>query len=146
RYLGQLEKERTRAAADLERSRRRLGDTERAVERIPDVETAIARRRDWLRSHPAELAWEAELTTRLDGTAKEPDRAPPDHERTPSDDGLEPALRSIDLRTIDLSPRRPRTGIERRLRETLGIGQPADPIDIPLPPLPGRGIEGPDLG
>jgi hypothetical protein len=107
RYLGQLEKERTRAAADLERSRRRLGDAERAVKGIPDVETAIARRRYWLRRHPAELAWEAELTARLDGTAKEPDRAPPDHERTPSDDGLEAALRPIDLRTIDLSPRRP---------------------------------------
>jgi hypothetical protein len=145
RYLGQLEKERTRAAADLERSGRRLGDAERAVKCIPDIETAIARRRDWLRSHPAELAWEAELTARLDGTAKEPDRAPPDHERTACDDGLEAALRSIDLRTIDLSPI-PRTGIERRLRERLGIGQPADQMNIPLPPLPGRGIEGPDLG
>lgn len=136
RYLGQLEKERTRVAADLERSRRRLGDAERAVKCIPDVETAIARRRDWLRSHPAELAWEAELAARLDGTDKEPDRPPPDHEHTASDDGLEAALRSIDLRTIDLSPSRPRSGIERRLRETLGIGQPADPIDIPPPLCP----------
>jgi conjugative relaxase-like TrwC/TraI family protein len=146
RYLEQLEKQRARAAGDLERSRRRLGDAEGAVERIPDVETASAHRRDWLRNHPAELAWEAELVARLDGAAREPDRTPPDHEHTTSDDGLDAALQSIDLRTIDLSPRRARAGIERRLRQSLGIGQPSDPIDIPLPPLPGRGIEGPDLG
>lgn len=112
---------------------------------IPDVETAIARRRYWLRRHPAELAWEAELTARLDGTAKEPDRAPPDHERTPSDDGLEAALRPIDLRTIDLSPRRPRTGIERRLRETLGIGQPGD-NRYPAPPSGRTRHRGPRSG
>jgi hypothetical protein len=146
RYLGQLKKQQARAAGDLERRRRRLEGAERAVERIPHVDAAITRRRDWLQSHPDELAWEAELTIRLDGTAKERDQAPPGHDHTAGDDGLEAALRSIDLRTIDLSPARPRTGIERRLRENLGISPATDPIDIPLPPLPGHGIDGPDLG
>lgn len=63
------------------------------------------------------------------------------HER----DDVEPEL-GIDLRTVDLSPRHPRSGLERSLRDALGIHRgPAD-LDIALPPLPGRGIDGPDLG
>jgi hypothetical protein len=77
------------------------------VERIPDVETASAHRRDWLRNHPAELAWEAELVARLDGAAREPDRTPPDHEHTTSDDGLDAALQSIDLRPSTSRPAGP---------------------------------------
>jgi hypothetical protein len=144
RYLERLEKERNRYATELERSRTRLRDTERAVERIPEVETAISRRRAWFRSHPEELAWEADLATRLaeTETAKPPT---PGRDDPVIDEVLEDTLKSIDLRTIDLSPTRPRTGIERQLREALGIG-PDDPVNLPLPPLPGRGIDGPDLG
>jgi hypothetical protein len=68
-----------------------------------------------------------------------------DREQTVAGYDLEAALNSIDLRTVDLSPTRRRAGIERHLRESLGI-RPNDPIDIPHPPLPGRGLEGPDLG
>jgi hypothetical protein len=143
RYLDRLEKERTRSAAEVERSRHRLHDTERAVARLPDVEIAITRRRDWLLNHPAELEWEADLATRLDGKAIEP--AVPDQDQSGIDDALEAALKSIDLRTIDLSPTRPRAGIEHHLREALGL-RPSDPIHLPLPPLPGRGIDGPELG
>jgi hypothetical protein len=146
RYLERLEKERARSAAELERSRRRLGDTERAVARVPDVEAAIERRSDWLVSHPAELDWEADLAARLAGNPRTADQPVLDHDQTAIDHALEAALGSIDLRTIDLSSTRPRAGIERHLREALGIAQLSDPIEAQLPPFPGRGIDGPDLG
>jgi len=144
RYLEKLENDSARSAAELERRCRRLGEAEHSVARIPEVERAIQRRRDWILSHPAELAWEAELAVRL-GDAMAPDAPVPDRHQMGVDDALEAALNSVDLRTIDLSPTRPRAGIERHLREALGI-RPNDPIDVPLPPLPGRGLDGPDLG
>jgi hypothetical protein len=68
----------------------------------------------------------------------------PEHERSGSD--LYDLLRSIDLRTIDLSPSRPRAGIERHLDDRLGISRADDPLDQLLRPPPGRGVDGPDLG
>jgi hypothetical protein len=68
------------------------------------------------------------------------DRAEPDQD-------LDALLRSIDLRTIDLSAHLPRTGIERTTRVAHGLSQRRDAADIPLPPLPGHGLDpGPDLG
>jgi conjugative relaxase-like TrwC/TraI family protein len=145
RYLDGLEKERARSAAEFDRSRRRLSEAEHAVAQIPDVERSIQRRSDWLLSHPAELDWEADLAVRLAGEAKAVDTPVPNHDQGLTDQALEAALNSIDLRTIDLSSTRPHVGIERELRNALGI-RPSDPISIPLPPLPGRGIDGPDLG
>jgi hypothetical protein len=69
RYLERLQTERASSAAQLERSRHRLRNAENAVARIPDVEAAITRRSNWLLGHPAELAWEADLATRLANTA-----------------------------------------------------------------------------
>src|SRR5581483_1293534 len=114
-HRDRLHKERARAAADLQRNRKRLHETERTVDRIPAVEAALAKRRDWFRTHPDDLAWEADLD-------------------------------AIDLRTIDLSLHRPRTGLERRLDDALGIRRPDDPTDRLLRPPPGRGIDGPDIG
>lgn len=136
--------DRARSAAELERRRRRLNEAEQAVARIPDVERTIKHRSDWILRHPAELSWEAELAARL-GEATAVGAPVPDREQTVADYDLKAALNSIDLRTIDLSSTRRRTGIERQLREALGI-RPKDPIDIPHPPLPGRGLDGPDLG
>ena len=141
--MGRLGDEQARSAGELGRSRRRLHDAERAVARIPEVEAAITRRSEWLLSHPAELAWEADLATRLAGPTNQPeatvlgpDHAEPDHD-------LEALLRSIDLRTIDLSAHLPRTGIERTTGDALGLSQRTDGTDIALPPLPSHG---PDLG
>ena len=80
RDLERLQKDRARAAADLERNRSRLRDAGRTVNRIPDVEAAIQRRRHWLLSHPGELAWEAELAARFAGTGKTVEAPTPDHE------------------------------------------------------------------
>jgi conjugative relaxase-like TrwC/TraI family protein len=147
RYLGRLHDERARRADLLGRSQRRLQDAEHAVARSPEVEDAIARRSEWLLSHPAELAWEADLATRLAQPTNEPEgRAPaPDHAE--ADHDLEALLRSIDLRTIDPSPR-PRTGIDHRTTDkALGLTNRRDRADIALPSLPGHGIDaGPDLG
>jgi hypothetical protein len=108
------------------------------------VETAVHRHRTWLRSHPAELAWEVDLAERLG----DHDKANHPSERHPHqfrvDDALD-VLRAIDLRTIHLPSTRPSTGIENHLREALGVPL-NDPMNIPLPPLPGRGLDGPDLG
>ena len=61
--------------------------------------------------------------------------------------GVEALIRSIDLRTIDLSAHLPRTGIERTTSEALGLSQRRDGADIALPLLPGHGLDaGPDLG
>ncbi|MGH9039220.1 MAG: hypothetical protein ACRDZ3_03220, partial [Acidimicrobiia bacterium] len=144
RDLGRLEDERARAAGQLGRSRRRLHDAERAVARIPDVEAAITCRGDWLLSHPAELAWEADLAPRLPGRTSEPEVTAPGQDHAESDHDLEALLRSVDLRTIDLSAHLPRTGIERSTSKALGLSQRRDGADIALPPLPG--FAGPDLG
>lgn len=145
RYLDKLEKDRARSTADLERRCRRLGQAEQDVARIPDVERDIQRRTAWTLSHPAELEWEAELAARLAGRSTAADSPEPTRGLT-SEDDLDAASQPIDLRTIDLSPKQPVTGIEQRLREALGIAPPGEPVDVPLPPLPGRGIDGPDLG
>jgi conjugative relaxase-like TrwC/TraI family protein len=145
RDLGRLEDERARSAGQLGRSRRRFYDAERAVARIPEVEAAITRRSDWLLSHPAELAWEADLATSLPGRTNEPEATAPRHNHAESDHDLEALLRSIDLRTIDLSAHLPRTGIERSTSKALGLSQRRDGADIALPPLPGVDL-GPDLG
>jgi hypothetical protein len=144
RYLERLWKERAGAAAELERSRSRLRDAERAVNRIPEVEAAIQHRREWFLSHRAELAWEDDLTTRLADPSKTPEPPSTDHEH--SADDLDAVLESIDLRTTDLSPGRPRTGLERRLDDALGITRRDDPLEMLLRPPPARGIDGPDLG
>jgi hypothetical protein len=144
RHLDRLQAERPRRVDQLERSQRRLADAERAVARIPEVEDAITRRSDWLLKHPAEVAWEADLATRLADTGRDADPSTPGREHSTSD--LDAALESIDLRTIDLSPARPRNGLERRLGDALGITRLDDPIERLLRPPPGRGIDGPDLG
>ena len=146
RYLRHLEDERPGAANQLQRSCHRLDDTERAVARIPDIEAAIQQRGDWLLDHPTELAWEADLATRLTGHVDEPGGPTAEPGQDPAEAAIEAALRSIDLRTINLPDRRPRAGIERAIHDALGITRhPAHP-DVPLPPLPGHGIDGPDLG
>jgi hypothetical protein len=145
RYLRHLEAERARAAGQLQRARRRLHDAERAVARIPDVEAAIARRREWFLTHPAELAWEADLATRLVGHIDEPVPIA-EHGEDHAQPELEPSLRSIDLRTINLGDRKPRTRLERAVRDALGIARQRAHPDVPRPPLPGHGIDGPDLG
>jgi len=137
RYLDRLEEERVRCGADLDRSRHRLLDAERAVARIPEVEAAISRRHDWFLSHPAELAWKADLSARLGRASDSPAAG---HPQFGIDEALE-LIRSVDLSQVH----RPSAGIERRLREALGIER-TDPIQLPLPPLPGRSIEGPDIG
>jgi hypothetical protein len=147
-YLRNLEAERARAAGQLQRARRHLDDAERAVARIPDIDEAIARRRAWFLTHPAELAWEADLATRLLGHIDEPavpaehdqDGYGPDHAQPE----LEAALRSIDLRTVNHGDRRPRTLLERAVRDALGIARHPGRPDVS--PMPGRGIDGPDLG
>ncbi|MGH8990926.1 MAG: MobF family relaxase [Acidimicrobiia bacterium] len=136
-----LTRQRPRFADQLERSQQRLHNAQRAVDRIPDVETAIALRSQWLLDHPAELQWEADLAARL---------GYPDLTLDRGATRLEPphpnADLGIDLRTIDLSPHLPRSGLERRLHDAIGITRPPDSPDIALPPPPGRGIDGPDLG
>ena len=144
RQLQRLQKERARATADLDRSRHRLRDTERAVNRIPDIGAAVRHRRDWLHSHPVEIAWEGDLAARLADGSRAAD--PPISSREPSASDLVALVESIDLRTIDLSPGRPRAGIERRLEDAFGMARLDDPVDrLPRPPH-GRSIEGPDLG
>ncbi|MGH8990715.1 MAG: hypothetical protein ACRDZ7_04225 [Acidimicrobiia bacterium] len=141
RQLQRLHTERSTAVRQLEHSHARLNDAERAVARIPEVETAVTCRRQWLLSHPAELEWEHDLATRLEQTG----RGKPGREQVRPDD-REVEL-GIDLRAIDLSPRHPQTpGLERHLWEALGIHRASADLDIAMPPLPGRGIDGPDLG
>jgi hypothetical protein len=144
RHLDGLTRQRPRVADQLERSQERLRDARRGVDRIPEIEAAIARRSQWLLDHPAELEWEAELAARL----RDPDRGL-DQSAAPME-GPEPedlvAGLGIDLRTVDLSPRLPRSGLERRLHDAIGITRHADLPDIAVPPLPGHGIDGPDLG
>jgi hypothetical protein len=146
RYLRHLDGDRARAAGELKRSRRRLDDAERAVARIPDVEAAIEQCCDWLLSHPTELAWEADLATRLAGHVDEPAVPSAEHDHDTAEPEFEAALRSIDLRTINLPDRRPRAGIERAVHDALGITRHPGHPDVPHPPLPGHGIDGPDLG
>jgi hypothetical protein len=146
RYLRHLEDERAGAADQLQRSRHRLDEAERAVARIPDIEAAIKQRGDWLLDHPAELAWEADLATRLTGHVDEPGRPTAEPGQDPAEAVLEAALRSIDLRTINLPDRRPRAGIERAIHDALGITRNPGHPDVPRPPLPGHGIDGPDIG
>lgn len=113
---------------------------------IPEVEAAIARRGDWLLSHPAELAWESDLASRLAGPTNEPEATLPGQDPAEPDHDLEAVLRSIDLRTIDLSAHRPRTAFQRDTSKALGLSR-RDAADIALPPLPGHGLDaGPDLG
>jgi conjugative relaxase-like TrwC/TraI family protein len=146
RYLGRVEDERARSTDQLDRSRRRLADAERAVARIPEVETDITRRGDWLLTHPAELAWESDLASRLAGPTNEPEATLPGQDPAEPDHDLEAILRSIDLRTIDLSAHRPRTGFERDASKAPALSR-RDAADIALPPLPGHGLDaGPDLG
>lgn len=47
----------------------------------------------------------------------------PGHDHAEPDHDLEALLRSIDLRTINLSTHLPRTGIERTTSEALGLSQ-----------------------
>jgi hypothetical protein len=114
------------------------------VNRIPDVEAAIQHRGGWILSHPAELTWEADLAARLADSSRTAEPPTPDQGHSLSD--LDDLLASIDLRTIDLSPGRPRTGLKRHLDDAVGITRRDDPLDQLLRPPPGRGIDGPDLG
>jgi hypothetical protein len=99
-------------------------------------------------SHPAELAWEADLAARLTGRTEEGREKTATHDQELAGLDAEAILRSIDLRTIDLSPRRPGAGLEHgRTDKALGLLRQLDGPDIPLPPLPGRGFDAePDLG
>jgi conjugative relaxase-like TrwC/TraI family protein len=144
RQLESLQRERARVAADLERNRRALRETEGAVKRIPDVQAAIEHRRHWFLAHPAELAWEADLAVRLVETAKTADPPATEKEQHPSD--VDALLETLDLRTIDLSPARPRTAFQRRLDDAIGLSRPDGSLDRVLRPPPARGIDGPDLG
>lgn len=148
RSLARLHHERAERVGQLARSHRRLQDVERAVSRIPEVETAVTHRGDWILSHPVELAWEADLAARLTGRTQESTQKTPNQEHDPADLDAEAILRAIDLREIDLSPRRPDTWIERRTTDqALSLRRHTDVPDIALPPLPGRGLDaGPDLG
>jgi conjugative relaxase-like TrwC/TraI family protein len=144
RDLALLRSERIQWAEQLERSQRTLADAERAVARIPEVEAAINRRHEWLISHPAELAWEADLRARLDGRTDGLVTADHDHAANlESDDSLP----SIGLRTVDLSPRHGRTGMERAVADALGLRRTGDGAGIAIPSHPGHGFDaGPDLG
>jgi hypothetical protein len=134
-----------RAATDrLDDSRRTLRKAERDVARIPDVEAAITRRGEWLLAHTPDLEWEADLRARLRGNAEHLEPDPPEGGAAHPRDELSPF--DIDLRTLDLSPRRPATGLDRRLEEALGLNRGRLPIDVPHPPLPDHGIDGPDFG
>jgi chromosome segregation ATPase len=144
RYLDRLHNEQARAAGELERSRSQLRNTESDVSHLPAVEAAVERRQTWFLDHRAELDWEADLAARLAGATKATDLDSPEHEHNASD--LNELFRSIDLRTLDLSPSRPRAGIERHLYDTLGISRPDDPMDRLCLPSPARGLDGPDLG
>jgi hypothetical protein len=148
RLLGRLHAERAHRVEQLTRRHRSLQDVERAVARIPEVEAGVQRRGDWLLSHPSELAWEADLAARLTGRTEEGREETATHDQELADLDAEAILRSIDLRTIDLSPRRPGAGLEHgRTDKALGLLRHLDGPDIPLPPLPGRGLDaGPDLG
>ena len=77
----------------------------------------------------------------------EPESRAANHDQLESDYGLEALVRSIDLRTIDLSRHLPRTNSERTTSKALGLSSPRGGADIALPPLPGHGLDaGPDLG
>jgi ATP-dependent exoDNAse (exonuclease V) alpha subunit len=52
---------------------------------------------------------------------------------------------SIDL-SVNLSRHRPRTGLQRRLDEALGIRPHANTPERATPPAPDTGIDGPDIG
>jgi hypothetical protein len=47
---------------------------------------------------------------------------------------------------MNLGDRKPRTRLERAVRDNLGAARHARHTDVPRPPLPGHGIDGPDLG
>src|SRR5437764_1395025 len=101
-------------------------------------------RRDWFLAHPAELAWEADLAVRLVEAVKSADPPATEQEQHPSD--VDALLETLDLRTIDLSPARPRTAFQRRLGDAIGLPRPDQSLDSLLRPPPERGIDGPDLG
>jgi hypothetical protein len=145
--LGRLHEERAERVGQLARSHRRLQDVERAVARIPEVEAGVRRRGDWLLSHPAELAWEADLAARLAGRTEEGREKTATHDQDLAGLDAEAILQAVDLRTIDLSARRP-AGLEHdRADKALGLHRQLDGPDIALPPLPGHGLDaGPDLG
>jgi conjugative relaxase-like TrwC/TraI family protein len=136
--------QRPRLADQLERSQERLREAQRAVDRIPDVEATIARRSQWLSEHPAELEWEADLAARLAHPDHTLDRDVKRSDPLRRDDDLVADL-GIDLRTIDLSPHLPRSGLKRRLHDAIGMTRHPDRSDPALPPPPSRGIDGPDL-
>ena len=140
-HLDGLTRQRPRLAHQLERSQQRLHDAQGAVDRISDVEASMARRSQWLVDHPAELRWEADLADRLGYPDTTLDRGATRSELPQPDDDL-----AIDLRTIDISPHQPRSGLKRRLHDAIGITRHPDPPGIALPPPPSRGIDGPDLG
>ena len=143
RYWESLTRQRAQGAEQLRRSQRRLHDAQRAVDRIPEVEAAIARRSQWLLDHPAELEWEADLAARMPERTRSAERSPTS---TPELEHNDPPQIDIDLRTVDLSPSLPRSGLEHRLRRNLGIDRHPDVPEISLPSPPGHGIDGPDLG
>ncbi|HKN88771.1 MAG TPA: hypothetical protein VJ622_00695, partial [Acidimicrobiia bacterium] len=140
-HLDGRTRQRPRLADQLERSQHRLHDAQQAVDRIPDVDAAIAQRSQWLLDHPAELEWEADLATQLRLPRPHLGRGATHREPPQPDADL-----GIDLRTIDLSPHPPRSGLKRRLHDAIGITRPPDLPDIALPPPPCRGMDGPDLG
>lgn len=140
-----LEHQREARTGDLRRNERRLADAGRDISRIPEVESVVVRRTAWLAEHSTEVAWEAELRHRLRGDVEPKGDLAPGAERS---DRREYELGDfdIDLRTIDLGLLSRGCGLQRRLEDALGPARLRDGVDLPHPPLPGRGLDGPDFG
>src|SRR5260221_2928341 len=90
--------------------------------------------------------WEADLRSRLQGNAEHRNVALRERHPASGASGHELSPFDLDLRTVDLSPRRRATGLDRRLEDALGLTCGRPPIDVPHPPLPGHGIDRPYFG
>jgi hypothetical protein len=149
RHLNQLGRKRTGVAERVRASLRTAHDAKVAIGRIPELESEVAKRKEWLHSHPAELAWEADLGRRVaeceaelgQDVGHERPSARQDNQ-TPDDD----VLKRIDLRTIDLGSAERSALHNRDGSRVCGLNRGRD---VPARPLPGQdlGIDvGPDLG
>jgi conjugative relaxase-like TrwC/TraI family protein len=145
-HLVSLQHQRDAISADLERSERRLADAKREVQRLPEVEAAVSRRKQWMSDHTAELDWEADLRSRLGRDVDHDDSAGAAEQIRPNRQRAEFGDLDIDLRTIDLGNRVRGCGLRRRLDDALGPARRREGVDVAPPPLPGHGIDGPDVG
>jgi chromosome segregation ATPase len=144
--LGELQHQHNAQSADLQRSERRLADVKQEVGRIPDVKAAVSRRKEWMSDHTAEVDWEADLRSRLGRDVDQDDPAAAEQIRPDRQPEAELGELDIDLRTIDLGSRVRGCGLRRRLDDALGPARRREGADVPHPPLPGHGLDGPDLG